>query len=88
MENYISLSARTVGAVAHRPDVAQVGSAQVSVVDCVDLGDSRLMSDATGEVFDDLENRVQRYRFHAELRVDPDGRWRVHETEPALDEPC
>lgn len=88
VENYASLPARTVGVVSHSPEVSEVGPRQVSVVDCVDLGDSRLISDTTGEVFDDLENRVQRFRFHAKLGVEPDGRWVVQETEPLLDEPC
>ncbi|WP_142058218.1 hypothetical protein [Pseudonocardia kunmingensis] len=85
--NYASVPAHTEGAVTRAPVVGRVTDERIQVVDCVDLGASRLISDTTGEVLDDLTNRVQRYRFRAEL-VEVDGRWVVERTAPALGEPC
>jgi hypothetical protein len=87
VENYASLTARTVGDIRRDPAVESASTMRVSIVDCVDLGDSLVVSDS-GQVFDDLDNRVQRYRFRADVAVGDDGRWRVDRTAPALDEPC
>lgn len=85
--NYASVPAHAEGAVTRDPVVGDVTAERIEIVDCVDLGDSRLVADSTGEVLDDLENQVPRYRFRAEL-VMLDGRWVVERTAPSLDEPC
>lgn len=85
--NYASVPAHAEGAVTRDPVVGEVTPERIEIVDCVDLGDSRLVADSTGDVLDDLENRVPRYRFRAEL-VMLDGRWVVERTAPSLDEPC
>ncbi|MHA6783175.1 hypothetical protein ACVGOW_19575 [Pseudonocardia saturnea] len=85
--NYASVPAHAEGAVTRDPVVGEVTADRIEIVDCVDLGDSRLVADSTGDVLDDLENRVPRYRFRAEL-VMHDGRWVVERTAPSLDEPC
>lgn len=87
VENYASLPAHTEGQVTRDPVVQEVLGSRALVLDCVDLGDSRLVSDTTGDVLDDLANRVPRYQFRAEL-VSINGRWLVERTVPALDEPC
>lgn len=87
VRSYAEFPAHTVGAISRAPSVASVSDARVDIVDCVDLGDSRLVSDRTGEVLDDLANRVQRFRYRAELVVQ-EGRWLVERTDAALDEPC
>jgi hypothetical protein len=85
--NYASFPAHTEGAVSRAPVVARVTDSRVEIVDCIDLGDSRLIADQTGEVLDDLANRVPRYTYRAEV-VAQDDRWLVDRAEPALDEPC
>lgn len=85
--NYASVPAHAEGAVTRDPVVSEVTPERTEIVDCVDLGDSRLVADTTGVILDDLENRVPRYRFRAEL-VMLDGRWVVERTAPSLDEPC
>lgn len=87
VQNYAGLPAHTEGQVTRDPVVQEVLGSRAQVLDCVDLGDSRLVSDTTGDVLDDLANRVPRYRFRAEL-VSTNGRWLVERTVPALDEPC
>lgn len=87
VENYALVPAHTEGVVSRAPVVGSVAPDRVTVVDCVDLGDSRLVADRTGEVLDDLANRVQRYRYRAEL-VPRGAGWVVERTAPALDEPC
>ncbi|MBW0108379.1 hypothetical protein I4I84_06465 [Pseudonocardia sp. KRD-182] len=85
--NYASVPAHAEGAVTREPVVGEMTAERIEIVDCVDLGDSRLVADSTGDVLDDLENRVPRYRFRAEL-VLLDGRWVVERTAPSLGEPC
>jgi hypothetical protein len=86
--NYASLPAHTVGTVHRDPRVDEVGAARVSILDCVDLGDSRLVSDSTGQPLDDLANRTVRYRYRADVVRTDGGGWLVERTTPALDEPC
>jgi hypothetical protein len=87
VENYASLPAHTVGAITRVPQVIAAEPTRVSILDCVDLGNSRVISDATGATLNDLENRVQRFRLRAEVMAAGD-RWLVETAEPALDEPC
>ncbi|MGD9989046.1 hypothetical protein [Pseudonocardia sp.] len=87
VRNYADFPAHTEGAVTRSPAVGTAADDRVEVVDCVQLGDSRLVSDATGEVLDDLANRAPRYRFRAEV-VRSGDRWLVYRTEPMLEEPC
>lgn len=87
VRNYADLPAHTEGAVTRSPTVGATADDRVEIVDCVQLGDSRLIADATGEVLDDLANRAPRYRFRAEVVLRGDE-WLVDRTEPALDEPC
>jgi hypothetical protein len=88
VKNYASLPAHTVGAITRHPVVASATASRVSVVDCVDLGDSRLVSDRDGKSFDDLVHRVQRFRLRADIVTAADGRWLVSTSVPALSEPC
>ncbi|WP_219414186.1 hypothetical protein [Pseudonocardia nigra] len=88
VENYASLPAHTVGAISRDPSVTDVQPNRVMILDCVDLGDSRLIADTTGEVLDDLENRAERFRLRAEVVADGSAGWRVTRTSPALDESC
>lgn len=85
--NYADFPAHTEGAVTRAPIVAAATDTLVEIVDCVNLGDSRLVADRTGEVLDDLVNRVQRYTFRAQVVTSGD-RWLVNRTDPAQDEPC
>ena len=87
VENYANVPAHTEGAVKRAPRVAGVTNGRVDIVDCVDLADSRLVSDDGGQVLDDLANRVPRYVYRAGV-VNQDGRWLVDRTTPALDQPC
>jgi hypothetical protein len=87
IRNYAEFPAHTEGAVSRAPVVADVTDTTALVVDCVDLGDSRLVADRTGEVLDDLANRVQRYTYRADI-VLRDDRWLVDRTDAAQDEPC
>lgn len=88
VENYASLTARTIGTISRSPSVVDAQPTHVAILDCVDLVDSRLISDSTGEIFDDLENRVQRFQLHAQVVADAGGKWLVERAEPALEEPC
>ncbi len=85
--NYADFPAHSEGVVSRAPVVAEVTDTRVAIVDCVDLGDSRLVADRTGEVLDDLANRVQRYTFRADVVLTGD-RWLVERTDAAQDEPC
>jgi len=84
---YADFPAHTEGSISRSPTVGTVANGRVEIVDCVDLGDSRLIADTTGEILDDLANQVPRFRFRAEV-VERNGRWLVDRAEPALDEPC
>lgn len=86
--NYASLPAHTRGAITRSPTVQSSTSERATILDCVDLGDSRVVSDTTGAVLNDLKNRVQRFRFHANVATDSAGKWLVDSTAPALSEPC
>lgn len=88
IRNYASLPAHTEGTISRDPTVSEVSASRATIHDCVDLGDSRLVHDVTGETLDDLANRVERFRLRAEVVVAADGRWRVDRTEPSLEEPC
>jgi hypothetical protein len=87
VHNYAGFPAHTEGTISRSPTVNEVTNGRAAIVDCVDLGNSRLIADTTGEVLDDLTNRVPRYRFRAEI-AEQNGRWLVDRAEPALDEPC
>lgn len=87
VRNYADFPAHTEGAVTRSPAVGAETDGRVEIIDCVQLGDSRLVADATGEVLDDLANRAPRYRFRAEV-VQSGDRWLVDRTEPRLEEPC
>jgi hypothetical protein len=87
VRSYAAFPAHTVGVVSRAPEVTSVTDTKVDVLDCVDLGDSRLVADRTGEVLDDLANRVQRYRYRAEVVAQDDG-WLVRRADAVLDEPC
>lgn len=87
VQNYASVPAHTEGAVKRAPKVTSVANGRVDIEDCVDLADSRLVSDDDGQVLDDLANRVPRYVYRAGI-VNQNGRWLVDRTAPALDQPC
>jgi hypothetical protein len=87
VRNYATFPAHTEGTISRSPTLGEVTNDRVEIIDCVDLGDSRLIADTTGETLDDLKNQVPRFRFRAEL-ARQNGRWLVHRTEPALGEPC
>lgn len=86
--NYASLPAHVQGLIHRSPSVASSVDRRVSIIDCVDLGGSRVVSDTTGQVLNDLKNRVQRFRSRSEVVTDATGRWLVDRTAPVLDEPC
>jgi hypothetical protein len=86
VENYASIPARTVGTISRSPVVDRGTPDSVTVLDCVDLGGSRLI-DASGATLDDLENQLQRFRMRAEV-VRVGDRWLVEQTTPAVSEPC
>ena len=85
--NYASYPAHQVGTATRSPKVDTVAAGRVRIVDCVDLGDSRLVADKTGAVLDDIANRAPRYRFRAEI-ANTTGPWLVDVTTPELDQPC
>lgn len=87
VRNYAQFPAHVEGVVSRAPEVVDVQDAAVQIVDCVDLGSSRLVADRTGETLDDLASRVQRYTFRADV-IRADGSWLVHRTDAAQDEPC
>lgn len=87
VRNYAEFPAHFEGVVSRAPVVAEVTDTSVKIVDCVDLGDSRVVADRTGEVLNDLANRVQRYTYRADV-VLSDDRWLVGSTAAALEEPC
>ncbi|MHA6622907.1 hypothetical protein [Pseudonocardia sp. DLS-67] len=86
VENYASIPAHTVGTIRRSPVVENGTPERVTVLDCVDIGESRLIR-ADGTVLDDLENQPQRFRLRA-LIVRVDDRWLVEQTSPDADEPC
>lgn len=85
--NYASYPAHVVGQATRSPKVDSVTDDRVRILDCINLGDSRLVADKTGAVLDDLANRTPRYRFRAEV-MNAGGRWLVDATTPELDQPC
>lgn len=87
VRNYAAYPAHTEGGVSRSPQVVRTSPTDVEIVDCVDLGDSRLVADDTGELLEDLTTRRQRYTFRATVALQADT-WRVDRTEPLLDEPC
>jgi hypothetical protein len=87
VRNYAAYPAHTEGGVSRSPQVVRTSPTDVEIVDCVDLGDSRLVADDTGELLEDLSNRQQRYTFRATVALQTDT-WRVDRTEPLLDQPC
>ena len=87
VENYASVPAHTVGVLTRVPRVVGSTEGRVDVVDCIDLGNFRLVSDADGQALNDLANQVPRYVYRAGL-VFRDGRWLVDRTAPVLDQPC
>jgi PBP1b-binding outer membrane lipoprotein LpoB len=87
IRNYAEFPAHLEGVVSRAPVVSDATDTSVMIVDCVDLGDSRLVADRTGEVLNDLANRVQRYSYRADV-VRSGDRWLVERTEAALEEPC
>ena len=82
-----ALPAHVEGAVARAPEVQESTPERVEIVDCIDLQDSLLVNDLTGEVYDDIENRVPRYTFRAEV-ANIDNIWMVEQIAPALEDPC
>lgn len=87
IDNYAEFPAHSEGVVSRAPVVVEVTETTASIVDCVDLGDSRLVADLTGEVLDDLTSRVQRYTFRADI-VRMGEHWLVDRTDAIQEEPC
>lgn len=91
IRNYASLPAHVEGTITHEP-VVDPGAApapnRVVVLDCVDISDSDLVSDADGAILDDQANERPRYRYRAVVVRDEAGRWLVETTTPLLDQPC
>ena len=85
--NYASYAAHQVGTATRSPKVDNIAAGRVGIVDCIDLGESRLVADKTGAVLDDIANRTPRYRFRAEV-ANTTGQWLVDITTPELDQPC
>ncbi len=88
IENDASLPAHAVGPIRRDPRIASTDGTRVAIIDCLDITDRRLVSDTSGQAYDDLAHRVVRYRYRAEVARDGTGRWLVEQTAPLLDEPC
>jgi hypothetical protein len=88
VRNYVSLPAHTVGTISRTPTVAAATPQRVSILDCVDIGATQLVSDKDGTRLDDPANRVQRFQLRSDVVATPDGRWVVDTTAPNLDRPC
>jgi hypothetical protein len=91
IRNYASVPAHLEGSVIHAPgsEPAEPSTAdRVAILDCVDISNSRAVTDSNGTVIDDLKNRAERYHYRAQVVRDATGRWLVETTAPALDEPC
>lgn len=91
VRNYASVPAHLDGTIGRAPivDPAVPPTAdRVAILDCVDISRSRLVSDRTKTVLDDVANQANRYRYRAQVAKIADGRWLVESTEPALTEPC
>lgn len=84
---YRDYPAHSEGTVSRSPVVGSATEDRVEIVDCLDLGDSLLVADETGDILDDLDNRVQRYTLRVDLARSATG-WKVDRLRPALDEPC
>lgn len=84
---YRDYPAHSEGRVSRAPVVESATEERVVIVDCLDLGESLLIADETGDILDDLDNRVQRYTLRADL-VRTDTEWQVDHLRPALDQPC
>lgn len=85
---YAAAPAHVEGEMLRDPMVVAATADRVSILDCLEIGDSRLVSDTTGEVFDDIESQVPRYRFRADVTLDASGRWLVETAMATLEEPC
>jgi hypothetical protein len=92
IRNYASVPAHLEGTISNSPgsDPAVSPSAdRVAVLDCVDISDSRVVADrGGGDVLNDVENQVPRYRYRAQVVKDSTGGWLVETTAPALAESC
>lgn len=87
VRNYAGLPAHTAGTITRSPTVVAANPQRVSVLDCVDIGDTVLLSDTDGSRLDDAANRVRRFQLRADV-VSAGGRWLVDSTTPQLDQPC
>jgi hypothetical protein len=91
IRNYASVPAHLEGVITNAPIVDPAvapAPSRVTVLDCVDISGSRLVSDVDGTVLDDEANQVPRYHYRAVVVQAEDGRWLVESTEPLLDQPC
>ncbi|WP_298800746.1 hypothetical protein [Pseudonocardia sp. 73-21] len=88
VRNYADLPAHTVGTITRTPTITAVTPPRVSILDCVDIGDTVLLSDKDGSRLDDAANRVRRFQLRADVVEAADGKWLVDTTTPELEQPC
>src|SRR4051794_36940110 len=79
-KNYASFPAHVSGRPQRQPSVESTSAAptpSVHIQDCIDIGESKVVADKTGEVLTDTANQQKRYRYRATAVRSQDGRWRV-----------
>jgi hypothetical protein len=92
--NYRSVPAHFVGTPRRSPRVAAVSlerPARVSIEDCIDVSDWKLVSDKPGELGRNLNDsrQPQRYRFFAEVvEYETPTRWLVQQVRPDVNQTC
>lgn len=94
LANFASVPAHFVGEPKRSPQPTSVSLQQpprVTITDCLDVSEWKLVSDKPGEVGKNLNdpNQPQRYKFTAEVvQYQDPSRWLVQKTEPHLDQTC
>ena len=90
-KNYANFPAHVSGKPQRQPSVESTSAAQtpsVNIQDCIDIGDSKVVADRTGEVLTDTASQKNRYKYRATVVRSQDGRWRVGSTTAEPDKPC
>lgn len=92
VENYATFPAHKNGEPSRAPSVDSVrleSPARVTIIDCLDVRNVRLVADKTGADLGDTSKQPPRFRYRAEVvRSAGQDRWLVEVTKPLLDQPC